>query len=77
MPTTTQIRQIFREEINQSNDALKKELKNDILQFKDDILGEIVKLREEVAVVNGYRDKIENHEERLEAIETELNTTPA
>lgn len=45
------------------------ELKGDILNFKDEILGEIVKLREDVTVTTGYRDIIENHENRLIKLE--------
>jgi hypothetical protein len=48
-------------------------LRNEIIQFKDDILGEIVKLREDVAVVNGYKDQIEDHESRLVTVETKLD----
>lgn len=47
-------------------------LRSEIVQFKDDILGEIVKLREDVAVVTGYKDQIENHEERITRVETKL-----
>ena len=47
-------------------------IREEIIQFKDDILGEIVKLREDVAVVTGYKDQIENHEERITTVETKL-----
>jgi len=46
-----------------------QDLKNDIVTFKDEILHEIVKLREDVAVVVGYRDMIENHEQRIGKLE--------
>lgn len=55
-----------------TNDKLDKtirDLHNDIAQFKDDILKEIVKLREEVAIVGGFRDRIDNHEVRIDKLE--------
>lgn len=57
----------------QLKDELKRELKQelgqDILQFKDEILFEIKGIREELAIVVGYRDRIEDHEERIEKLE--------
>ena len=53
---------------------LKNELKNDIVTFKDQILGEIKSLREEVTIVTSYRDKIEDHEERLEKLEKRIRS---
>ncbi|OGM28099.1 hypothetical protein A2962_02880 [Candidatus Woesebacteria bacterium RIFCSPLOWO2_01_FULL_39_61] len=44
-------------------------LKKDILSFKSEILGEIQKLREDVTIVVGYRDKIENHNKRIKELE--------
>ena len=39
--------------------------------FKDDILFEIKAMREELAIVIGYRQRIEDHEERIEVLESE------
>jgi len=47
-------------------------IREEMIQFKDDILGEIVKLREDVVAASGYKDQIENHEERLVKVETKL-----
>ena len=47
-------------------------LRGDILNFKDEILHEIVKLREDVTVTTGYRDTIENHEKRIFKLEKNL-----
>ena len=47
-------------------------LKNDIVDFKDSILSEIIKLREDIEVVIGYRDMIENHDQRIEKLETTI-----
>lgn len=55
--------------------ATKDDLKNyatkdDLINFKDSILSEIIKLREDIAVVIGYRDMIEDHDKRIEKLET-------
>jgi hypothetical protein len=71
---------VTREELYQ-NFATKDEftegmkvVRNDILNFKDEILTEIVAMRQELSVVIGYRDKIEDQDQRLETIETTLKT---
>jgi len=51
--------------------AFRKEFKEDIASFKDEILYEIKKLREEVIVVGGYRDMIEDHEQRIARLEAQ------
>jgi len=51
------------------NDSLKKEVKDDIYRFKDEILGEIQNLRDDMQVTKGYGDRIENHEERITSLE--------
>ena len=43
--------------------------KNDIILFKDQILYKIQKLRDDVAIVIGYRDMIEDHETRIGNLE--------
>jgi hypothetical protein len=55
--------------------ATKDDLKNyatrdDLINFKDSILSEIIKLREDIEVVIGYRDMIEDHNQRIEKLET-------
>ncbi|MDO8609232.1 MAG: hypothetical protein Q7R95_01670 [bacterium] len=50
--------------------AFRQELKNDIVNFKDSILTEIVKLREDIIVTVGYRDTIEDHENRIIKLES-------
>lgn len=47
--------------------------KADIISFKDEIIHEIKGLREEVTIVIGYKDQIEDHETRLETVEKRLN----
>lgn len=51
------------------NNNTKKELKNDIYNFQDKILREIVKLREDNEVVRGHRQILEDHEERISKLE--------
>lgn len=51
---------------------VKAELKNDILSFKDQILFEINKLRDDVTVTTGYRDMIQDHEARIETLEAKI-----
>ena len=51
-----------------------KDLKNDIVTSKDEILHEIIKLRDDITVIIGYRDMIEDHEQRIIKLEkTEQN----
>ncbi|EKE13989.1 MAG: hypothetical protein ACD_12C00724G0011 [uncultured bacterium] len=55
--------------------ATKDDLKNyatrdDLVNFKDSILSEIIKLREDIEVVIGYRDQIEDHDQRIGKLET-------
>jgi len=44
-----------------------------LAQFKDDIIKEIKDLRDEVTLVTGYKDQIEDHEERIEKVERHLH----
>ncbi|MDO8609807.1 MAG: hypothetical protein Q7R95_04615 [bacterium] len=45
--------------------SLRKELKNDILEFKDAILHEILNLRDDIAITLGHRNMLEDHENRI------------
>ena len=47
----------------------KEEIKDNIYKFKDEILVEIQNLRDDMQVTRGYGDRIENHEERISALE--------
>lgn len=47
--------------------------KDDIISFKDEILHEIKGMREEVTLVIGYKDQIEDHETRIETVEKHLH----
>ena len=47
-------------------------IKNDMVQFKDDILHEIVNLQDDVAILTGYRDTIEDHDVRIGKLESNI-----
>lgn len=51
-----------------------KSIKDLIIEFKDTVLHEIQGLREDVTIVTGYKDQIEDQENRIEKIETHINT---
>lgn len=48
---------------------LEKKLTNNIVEFKDEILHEIIALREDITVITGYRDMLEDHDKRIEKLE--------
>jgi chromosome segregation ATPase len=48
---------------------LRNELKSDAAIFKDEIVHDYVKVQEDFVVVNGWGDKIEDHEERITKLE--------
>lgn len=49
--------------------ALEDKLENKIVEFKDEILGQISALREEVTMVTGYRQDINDLDERVTKLE--------
>ena len=49
-----------------------KSLEDKIISFKDAILKEIKDMRDDIAIIVGYRDTIEEHEERIEKIERHI-----
>jgi len=50
-----------------------KELKNEIVKFKDEIVGRLNKIDDELTVTNGYGDQLEDHDNRLKKVEKHLN----
>jgi hypothetical protein len=61
-----------KEELQEVRIELKNDiqlLKEDVLLFKDEILGEVKAMREELTIVVGYRQYIEDHDERISALE--------
>lgn len=53
--------------------SAKEDLKHDILKFKSDILGELQNIRDDMDLMSGYRDKLADHEERIERPEKVAN----
>ena len=47
-----------------------QEIRNDILNFKDEILTEIVELRQKTDINSSFRSKIEKQDKRLDRLET-------
>jgi hypothetical protein len=54
-----------------------KSITEAITTFKDEILHEIKNLREDVTIVTGYKDQIEDHDLRIEKIEKHIGFKPA
>ena len=77
MALTKKDLRLIREIVHKEVHIEIKPFRGEILQFKDDILTEVRSLREEMSIVVGYRGLIENHEERLEVVETRLNIPSA
>ncbi len=61
-------------------EAIQKAVQGGIRDTKpywlDEMMGEIKKMRDEVAIVGGYKDQIEDHEIRIETVEKRLRITP-
>lgn len=61
---------ITKEEFNREFNGFRKEFMNIVIDFKDAILSEIIKLRGDIAITTGYRGIIEDHEVRIHKLET-------
>ena len=66
---TSVLNDALRKELQTDIFNLREEVKDDIYRFKDEILGEIQDFRDDMQVTKGYGDRIENHEERISALE--------
>lgn len=56
-------------------EELHKTFRNEVVKFKDEILKELVKIRQDYEVMKGYKDQLEDHEERLTKLENISTTT--
>ena len=65
------VRDIVRDELNQVVGNLPT--KDEFTAAMSELMGEVKSMREEFTVVEGHKDQLEDHEERLETIETKLN----
>ncbi|HRN69929.1 MAG TPA: hypothetical protein PLS49_01980 [Candidatus Woesebacteria bacterium] len=66
---------IMRNEIDQFKDEVIHEfgiMRSEIDQFKDEVTGAILEMRDEVAVLTGYKDDIEEHEVRIDKLEEKV-----
>jgi len=63
----TKLKKVFvtKDELTQTE----KSIKDVIIDFKDEILHEIKGLREDVTIVTGYKDQIEDIDIRVERLE--------
>ena len=61
-----------RKELKDEIFSVRTELKNDIFTFKDQILNGIVKLREDLTIVRGWSDRMEDHEIRIGKLEKKV-----
>lgn len=70
-----QIRKIVREEIKSEIESQTRLLptKDEFFSAMSELMGEVKALREEHTIVQGYKDQLEDHESRLETIETKLD----
>lgn len=55
--------------VNENIATSEKRVNENIVSFKDEILKEIQDLRADVAITTGYRDMIEDHDQRIEVLE--------
>jgi len=60
---------LLKEVFATKDDLMRYALKEDLIKFKDEILHEIRSMRQELIVIIGYKDQIEDHEVRLEKLE--------
>jgi len=65
------------QEINNLLDSKHYATIEDVISFKDSILGEIRSLRDEIIIVVGYRDQIEEHDTRITSLEKTRSATSA
>ena len=63
---------LLREVFATKEDLNRYALKEDLVNFKDEILYEIRSMRQELVVIIGYKDQIEDHEVRLEKLEKKI-----
>ncbi|MAT96419.1 MAG: hypothetical protein CL608_04680 [Anaerolineaceae bacterium] len=71
-PVTEDVIRDFLEKQTEHLEGRIENLKNEVLDFKVEILGEIKSLREEVQVTTNYRDMIASNEKRIEQLEKQI-----
>jgi len=63
---------VIKDELATTKEELRHDLNNDILNFKDEIIGEIKTLKLETAVTATYRPILTDHEKRISTLEKHL-----
>ncbi|PIP14808.1 hypothetical protein COW98_05065 [Candidatus Roizmanbacteria bacterium CG22_combo_CG10-13_8_21_14_all_35_9] len=58
-----------KENLKEELQQLEKRLTNNIIVFKDEILHEIIALRDDFTMISGHRDMLEDHEIRIGKLE--------
>lgn len=58
-----------KDELKDGLKKLEARLINNVVEFKDEVLHEIIKLREDMIIVSGHRDMLEDHDQRIEKLE--------
>ena len=72
------VRNTVKEEVTEIKEKIKfLPTKDEFYSKMDELMGEMKSMREEVAVVTGYKDQIENHETRISKLEEALEPNPA
>ncbi len=56
--------------------AIQKAIKETKPGWLDEMMGEIKTMRDELAIVTGYKDQIEDHEVRIDLVEKRLGIQP-
>lgn len=60
------------EKLKSGLNSQEKRFSDKLVEFKDAILTEIKAMREELAIIIGYKDQIEDHETRITKLESSL-----
>lgn len=75
MALTYQDEQVIEKIVGVSLEPLEKKL-DKALNLLDKFAGNVKTMQEELTVIRGYKDQLEEHDERLAIIETELHISP-
>lgn len=65
----------MKDEILDTMESFRTEVKNTIYQFKDDILTELRGMRDELVVIGGHRDRIDDLDIRVTKIEGQMGSS--
>lgn len=60
---------VIKDELATHKEELRRDLNNDILNYKDEIIGEIKTIKLETSVTASYRPILTDHEKRISTLE--------